>query len=333
MPNISQSTPVASESSADSTSSGIHYRSGAAARLAGIPVETLRVWERRYGVVSPPLSSGGRRLYSAENVQRLRLIKQLLARGNAIGVVATLSTTDLQQMLAVSDGLESGTTVPLHGPAPLRFLLVGEAQAAGRGRGYHVVASCPEIAQAANQVRGLKADLVVIETPSLMQIDPQRVSAIRDAATADAVVVLYRFGPAALIRQLREAGHVVVHASLDAVEFEAVCRTASEATGTHEEASAPPAVRFDTAALTALAGASSTIQCECPRHLAELLQAIQAFERYSGECGSRNPADAALHARLQTKAGHARALLEDALLDVALAEGLPLPERLNKAAA
>ena len=26
------------------------YRSGVAARLAGLPVETLRVWERRYGV-------------------------------------------------------------------------------------------------------------------------------------------------------------------------------------------------------------------------------------------------------------------------------------------
>jgi len=82
-----------------------------------------------------------------------------------------------------------------------------------------------------------------------------------------------------------------------------------------------------------LAVVSSTVQCECPRHLAELLQAIQAFERYSGECGSRNAADAALHVRLQTRAGHARALLEDALLEVALAEGLPLPERLSGSAA
>jgi hypothetical protein len=104
MINISKSSPNASEASAEATPSGVHYRSGAAARLAGIPVETLRVWERRYGVVSPPLSPGGRRLYSTENIHRLRLIKQLLARGNAIGVVASLSTTDLQQMLAVSDG-------------------------------------------------------------------------------------------------------------------------------------------------------------------------------------------------------------------------------------
>ena len=34
------------------------YRSGMAARLAGIPVETLRVWERRYAVVARRLVRG-----------------------------------------------------------------------------------------------------------------------------------------------------------------------------------------------------------------------------------------------------------------------------------
>lgn len=320
------------ESSDPIVATAAHYRIGAAARLAEIPVETLRVWERRYAVVSPQLSSGGRRLYSAQDIQRLRLIKRLLAQGNAIGVVAKLPTSDLQQMLADSDGLASGAASAMHGvSARLRLLLVGEAQASGRGRGYTVVASCPDIARAAEQLRGFKADLVVIETPSLMQVDPRHVSAMRDAAAAVAAIVLYRFGPVAVIRRLRDAGHLVVHAALDAVEFDAVCRVASTGAG-RLDAAAPPAARFDTAALSALAGASSTIRCECPRHLAELLQAIQAFERYSGECGSSNPADAALHARLQTKAGHARALLEDALLDVALAEGLTLPERISESA-
>lgn len=328
-------TAQSQHSSADpaaNAASGAHYRSGAAARLAGVPVETLRVWERRYAVVQPRLSSGGRRLYSAENIQRLRLIKQLLAQGNAIGMVATLPTAELQQMLAASAGLATGAAAVLQGPVAPRLLLVGEAQASGRGRGYNVVASCPELARAKDAARGLTADLVIIETPSLMAIDPAEVTAIRNAAGATAAIVLYRFGPAAVIRRLREAGHVVVHAAVDAVEFEAACRAAAPAVAP-QGAAAPRPPRFDTAALTALASASNSIQCECPRHLAELLQAIQAFERYSGDCGSRNPADAALHARLQAQAAHARAVLEDALLEVALAEGLPLPERLSGAGA
>ncbi|MDP3715144.1 MAG: MerR family transcriptional regulator, partial [Burkholderiales bacterium] len=66
--------------------------------------------------------------------------------------------------------------------------------------------------------------------------------------------------------------------------------------------------------------------CECPRHLAELVRAVQGFERYSTECAIRSPADAALHGRLQRSAGRARALLEEALVELALAEGLPLPQ-------
>src|SRR5512139_565732 len=66
------------------------YRSGTAARLAGIPVETLRVWERRYGVVGPGLSASGHRLYATEDVSRLALIKQLVDLGSPIGSIATL---------------------------------------------------------------------------------------------------------------------------------------------------------------------------------------------------------------------------------------------------
>ena len=35
----------------------LRYRSGAVARLTGIPVQTLRVWERRYKIVGPRKST------------------------------------------------------------------------------------------------------------------------------------------------------------------------------------------------------------------------------------------------------------------------------------
>ena len=37
-------------------------RSGTAARLAGLPVTTLRVWERRYGVVAPAKTVTGQQI-------------------------------------------------------------------------------------------------------------------------------------------------------------------------------------------------------------------------------------------------------------------------------
>ena len=53
------------------------HRSGAVARMLRMPVATLRVWERRYGLTQAELSPSGQRLYSADDVRRLALIKQL----------------------------------------------------------------------------------------------------------------------------------------------------------------------------------------------------------------------------------------------------------------
>ena len=86
-----------------------------------------------------------------------------------------------------------------------------------------------------------------------------------------------------------------------------------------------PGRRFDDRALAQIAQASTNLYCECPHHVVELLLSLGTFERYSAECESRSPADAALHRYLQRVAGSARALFEDALVLVARAEGLALP--------
>jgi hypothetical protein len=83
--------------------------------------------------------------------------------------------------------------------------------------------------------------------------------------------------------------------------------------------------RYDDAALTDFASLSSTIACECPRHIAELLMQLSHFEAYSADCEHQSPADASLHAYLGKVAGTARALFEAALERVAIEEGLMLP--------
>src|SRR6476659_1932008 len=71
------------------------YRSGVAARLAGLPVETLRVWERRYGISDTQRSAHGQRLYSDAQVRRLKLMKQLVDQGHPIGALAQLPLEEL----------------------------------------------------------------------------------------------------------------------------------------------------------------------------------------------------------------------------------------------
>ena len=47
-------------------------------RETGLGKDTLRVWERRYGFPTPSRNPSGDRIYSAEQVQQLKLISRLL---------------------------------------------------------------------------------------------------------------------------------------------------------------------------------------------------------------------------------------------------------------
>ncbi|MFP5393940.1 MAG: MerR family transcriptional regulator, partial [Gammaproteobacteria bacterium] len=87
----------------------ISYRSGVAARLAGLSVETLRVWERRYALSATERSARGQRLYSAEQVTRLRLLKQLVDQGHPIGVLTGLSIERLRELIGANDGMAAAT--------------------------------------------------------------------------------------------------------------------------------------------------------------------------------------------------------------------------------
>src|SRR5689334_23492593 len=49
--------------------------------MTGIPADTLRMWERRYGVVEPARSDGGYRLYDENAVRRLAVMHALVSAG------------------------------------------------------------------------------------------------------------------------------------------------------------------------------------------------------------------------------------------------------------
>ncbi len=75
------------------------HRIGEVAKQTGLTTHTIRVWERRYGAIEPDRTDGGTRLYSAEQVERLRLLKRLTDLGHGIGAIATLPREKLEQLL------------------------------------------------------------------------------------------------------------------------------------------------------------------------------------------------------------------------------------------
>ena len=313
-------------------------RSGTAARLAGVPVATLRVWERRYGVVAAPKTATGQRLYSGHDVQRLRLIKQLTERGHAIGTIAALALPALEALAAGE----------LMAPAPLaaatstrRAWVVGRAAAQKlQAAGVTPLRVWQDLDEAEAQAEALAADdatdVLLVQLNSLQPLAASRVRALAQRLQAQAVVVLYAFGAEAVADALRAAGAAVRREPATGRELAALLGAAPAAAMAAPVAAPLPPVeprRFSDEALAALAELPSSVACECPRHMAEIVLQLAGFERYSAECLSRSPADAALHRHLGEVAGAARTLFERAVERLVAEEGLVLTPQGAPAAA
>ena len=323
----------------DDQTAGV-YRSGAAARLSGVPVDTLRIWERRYAVVGPQLSEGRQRLYSAADIKRLTTIKQLVDMGHSIGTIASLDTDALLGMQATNRSLQDTRVGDRRTDrrATIEVVLVGPLLISERfvialsSGGFNVTGLCADPEQAALALKDVHADIVIIELPTLNDGDLGRVESIKAVCGASSAIVLYRFARSALVRRLRTAGHTVTRSTSDASELEGICldlarRTRLDAGDALRMlvATEPKPPRFDEATLAELSGASRAIECECPRHLVDLVMNLSGFERYSAECAIRDAADAALHRYLQRATGLARSIIEQALERVAIAEGIVVP--------
>ncbi len=335
------------------------FRSGAVARMAGMPVATLRVWEQRYQAVQPTTAASGHRLYSTADVERVTLLRRLTEQGHAIGVLAAQNVEQLRGLMTIPTfGGPNISSDRAPQPTALRIVVVGQALATrvqrlarrkNTGLVLHCVAvfdSLAQAAQAAQPSNGPSVDFLLWQASSLQTGALQELRIAQGAWRAQLAAASYRFTSAAGRAELLDAGVAVFHepaddeslyqwlsslkrsaASADKA-FSSVAPAGTDALGqSSHHVSAP---RFDDLALTEFAGLKSEMACECPSHLAELLLQISTFETYSSECANRSEADARLHAYLQRVAGAARMLFEAALEQVAIAEGLPLPPAPNR---
>lgn len=104
-----------------------------AEQLSGIGKDLLRMWERRYGFPMPLRDARGDRVYTSEQIEKLRLLRQLIALGHRPGKIIERDLADLQQMLRLQRqhhaGLDAAVCEPLRealqaaSPEPLQGLL------------------------------------------------------------------------------------------------------------------------------------------------------------------------------------------------------------------
>jgi MerR family transcriptional regulator, light-induced transcriptional regulator len=320
------------------------YRIGAVSRLTGVPADTLRVWERRYAVVTPLRSGAGTRLYGAEDVGRLTLIKRLVERGDAISSVASLSLAQLRERVSGADLTAPG---PPDGPTqPCRVAVLG-AGLAGRLRlevphpggldGLEITGlfERPDAFLAA--VAADAPDVVLFEFPSVHTDQVREIGDLLAQSGAARAILVYHFASQVTLERL-DARHITSkRAPVHLADLRRWClalhqgrqaqaqREADTADGLEFDLAQPiPARRYAPAQLARIAMASPTVRCECPHHLVDLVSALSAFESYCEECEVRHSDDAALHAWLHAATARARAQMESALAKVVAAEGMEL---------
>lgn len=72
---------------------------GALSSATGIPIDTIRTWERRYGFPVPVRKPSGHRVYPLATVPRLRRAAQAIARGHRAAEVVAASESALNALL------------------------------------------------------------------------------------------------------------------------------------------------------------------------------------------------------------------------------------------
>ncbi len=90
------------------------YNIQVASNLTGLSIHTLRAWEKRYKAVVPFRTESGRRLYSDEEIEKLKYLSKLCQHGHSIGNIANKEIAELKEIYSTHNSdEEEGVTLEI----------------------------------------------------------------------------------------------------------------------------------------------------------------------------------------------------------------------------
>lgn len=322
-------------------------------RLTGLSTANIRMWEKRYQAVEPERSESGRRLYSDQDVRRLTLLKSLSEYGHPIRTTANLADRVLEDRLreasVVSDG-DGEEADPPADPAKgkCRVIVIGHHLITLLGKegngleGTSTVAAFDDLESAETGALPKSVDLVIVESPALFADTAERVRRLIDLTRALRAVVVYHYAQHQTLEMMEGtlSRITAIRAPVTRGELEVACaadialanrprlQTLKPGGRTEVEPASDgiPERNYTDRQIAEISSVSSTIECECPQHMASLLTSLLGFEKYSRECKNRNAADAEIHAYLHQRTAFARSVIEDALQVLVEFEGIKVEQ-------
>jgi len=299
------------------------YAIGTVARLTGLKPDTLRIWERRYGLGASQKSATGRRQYTQSDLDHLQLIAALVGAGSRIGEIAAAPRKTLEILVRRQANIPDGT-VPE--PKP-RVLFVGEGLCDWLDEHQGCLANVDALLARCALEKGMPAqmeevDTLVVECVTLSSVQLDNINALAAALKPNRVLATYRHCNERRLKQLQSEDINAIEFPPDPayLAFELGRTVAEKATragvaNLGDLISAKPR-EFSSQELTAARGLQSTLDCECPRHITDLIRALASFEEYSVNCSGESWQEAAVHSCIYAYTGQARWLMEKALAAV-----------------
>ena len=317
----------------------IFHKIGAVSMLSGVPAPTLRVWEARHGTFVPIKTKGQHRLYSDDDVLRATLLKRLIDQGHAISNIGRLGTPALNALLhnhTTANRPEAGSA---DGDSAVSIAIVGLALATRieskkftltfQGNRVKITDVFADVAQALASELQQTPQILLVKLNSLHATTRLDLHTMAAHCGTPQVIVLYNFGPEHIVESLKSAGMLARREPVSDSELSELIQSArAMSSGTEAGPLALAAQvkprQYSDETLARVAAMPSTVVCECPRHVAEIISQLASFEQYSKECLNTSKEDAHLHAYLSSVSGSARALFERALQVIADHEGIEL---------
>ena len=295
------------------------YAIGTVARLTGLKPDTLRVWERRYGLRPSHRSTTGRRQYTQADLEHLQLLATLVNTGVRIGEVASCGRRTLEIMLGRSDGAQASDRKP-------RVLVIGtelcEWLDEHQGCLSHVdavLARIPlgEAAEALTEAVE-PPDLMVVGCSRLGPEQVRQVEALADLLAAGRTLVAFAKANDRSLQSLRLRGVGTTAFPPDpgflAFELARVPAEMAARQGSIHLGDLVGAKPRQMSMEELVAAAAGSGQREpSPARLAALVNGLAGFEQDMAAGAVGDWSDAAVRACAYTYAGQARWLMEKAL--------------------
>lgn len=312
------------------------FKIGAVSHITNIPVDTLRIWERRYSVVTPSRSEKADRLYNREDINRLTLLKLLVDKNHAIGSIAKLTNQELVQRLEFinKDKQQIDTT---NSAAKNNVVVIGDVlslqleydKSIDSDFIFSNIFSSIEEFNNVEIIR--KIDILIIEFPTVQNDHIDNIEKLYKKSGAKELILIYGFMNNTTKKKLEKYNYNALQAPISIEHLKTEIRNLTNSRSSVENTSnklnlrsqAPKKI-YSTKQLIKLSSASSTIKCECPQHLSSIIIKLLQFEAYSSECITRYKKDAELHKILCNMTGHARSILETGLTEIITAENISL---------